>query len=141
MIAIPNQQVWQGVITNRTARDTRRVDLVFSIGDGDDIPRAVQVLSEAVAEHPLTLEDPERSIAVTALADSAIELLCGAWTRTTDYLTVYRGPLADVKERFDAAGITIPCPQRDLRLDIASAAALAGPPAPRPTPACDASGR
>ncbi|MGB5735741.1 MAG: mechanosensitive ion channel family protein, partial [Thiohalocapsa sp.] len=141
VIVIPNQQVWEGVITNRTARDTRRVDLVFSIGYGDDIQRAIRVLKEAVAEHPLTLDDPEPTIAVTALADSAIELLCGAWTRTTDYLTVYRGLLADVKVRFDAAGITIPYPQRDLHLDIAGAAALAGPPDPRPTASSDAAGR
>lgn len=141
VIVIPNQQVWEGVITNRTARDTRRVDLVVSIGYGDDIQRAIRVLKEAVVEHPLTLDDPEPTIAVTALADSAIELLCGAWTRTTDYLTVYRGLLADVKVRFDAAGITIPYPQRDLHLDIAGAAALAGPPDPGPTAASDAAGR
>ena len=94
VIVIPNQQVWEGVITNLTARDTRRVDLVFAIGYGDDIHRAIQVLEQAVAEHPLTLDDPEPTIAVTALADSAIELLCGAWTRTSDYLAVYRGLLA-----------------------------------------------
>lgn len=116
VVVIPNQQVWEGVITNLTARDTRLVDLIFSIAYDDDIPRAMQVLNEAVAEHPLTLEGPAPVIAVTALADSAIELLCGAWTRTADYLLVYRGLLADVKTRFDAAGITIPYPQRDVHV-------------------------
>ena len=116
VVVIPNQQVWEGVITNLTARDTRRVDLIFSIGYDDDIQRAIQVLNEAVAEHPLTLEEPAPVIAVTALADSAIEILCGAWTRTSDYLSVHRGLLADVKTRFDAAGITIPYPQRDVHV-------------------------
>jgi small conductance mechanosensitive channel len=116
VVVIPNQQVWEGVITNLTARDTRRVDLIFSISYDDDIQRAIQVLNEAVAEHPLTLEEPAPVIAVTALADSAIEILCGAWTRTSDYLAVRRGLLADVKTRFDAAGITIPYPQRDVHV-------------------------
>jgi small conductance mechanosensitive channel len=116
VIVIPNQQVWEGVITNLTARETRRVDLVFSIGYDDDIQLAIQILKDAVAEHPLTLGEPEPTVAVTALADSAIELLCGAWTRTADYLLVYRGLLADVKTRFDAAGITIPYPQRDVHV-------------------------
>jgi small conductance mechanosensitive channel len=138
VIVIPNQQVWEGVVTNLTACDTRRVDLVFAIGYGDDIHRAIQVLEQAVAEHPLTLDDPEPTIAVTALADSAIELLCGAWTRTSDYLAVYRGLLADVKVRFDAAGITIPYPQRDLHLDIAGATALAGLADPQTPEAGDA---
>jgi hypothetical protein len=56
------------------------------------------------------------TIAVTALADSAIEILCGAWTRTSNYLAVRRGLLADVKTRFDAAGIAIPYPQRDVHV-------------------------
>jgi small conductance mechanosensitive channel len=116
VVVIPNQQVWEGVVTNLTAQDTRRVDLVFSIGYHDDIQLAIQVLGEAVAEHPLTLEEPAPTIAVTALADSAIEILCGAWTRSDDYWTVYRGLLADVKARFDAAGITIPYPQRDVHV-------------------------
>lgn len=42
--------------------------------------------------------------------------LCGAWTRTGDDWSVYRGLLADVKTRFDAAGITIPYPQRDVHV-------------------------
>ncbi len=58
-----------------------------------------------------------------------------------NYLTVYRGLLADVKVRFDAAGITIPYPQRDLHLDIVGATALAGPPDPRPTVSSDAADR
>ena len=116
VVVIPNQQVWEGVITNLTARDTRRVDLIFSISYDDDIQRAIQVLNEAVAEHPLTLEELAPVIAVTALAESSIEILCGAWTRTSDYLSVYRGLLADVKTRFDAAGITIPYPQRDVHV-------------------------
>jgi small conductance mechanosensitive channel len=127
VIVIPNQQVWEGVITNLTARDTRRVDLVFSIGYDDDIHRAFRVLKEAIAEHPLTLREPEPTIAVTSLAESSVEILCGAWTKTIDYLTVYRGLLADVKSRFDAAGITIPYPQRDLHLHAAAMGLLTRP--------------
>jgi small conductance mechanosensitive channel len=116
VVVIPNQQVWEGVVTNLTAQETRRVDLVFSIGYHDDIQLAIRVLGEAVAEHPLTLEEPAPTIAVTALADSAIQILCGAWTRSDNYWSVYRGLLADVKARFDAAGITIPYPQRDVHV-------------------------
>lgn len=116
VIVIPNQRVWEGVVTNFTAKDTRRVDLVFSIGYDEDIHRAIRVLHEAVAEHPLALNEPEPTIAVTALAESSVEILCGAWTGSASYLRLYRELLADVKIRFDAAGITIPYPQRDLHL-------------------------
>lgn len=119
VIVIPNKQAWGNVIINRTATDTRRVDLVFSIGYDDDIQHAVQVLKEAVAEHPLTLDDPEPTIAVASLAESSVDILCGPWTKTSDYLMVYRELTADVKARFDAAGITIPYPQRDLHIHAA----------------------
>jgi small conductance mechanosensitive channel len=86
---------------------------------------------------PLTLEDPEPTIAVTALADSAIELLCGAWTRTTDDLTAYRSLLADVSVRFDAAGITIPYSQRDLHLRLAGTQAVVCLPDPQSSAVSD----
>jgi small conductance mechanosensitive channel len=127
IIVIPNQQVWQGVITNLTARDTRRVDLVFSIGYDDDIHLAIRVLKQAVAGHPLTLKEPEPTIAVTSLAESSVDILCGSWTKTIDYLTVYRELLADVKTGFDAAGITIPYPQRDLHLHATAVGQLTRP--------------
>jgi len=119
-IVIPNKEVWGNVITNFTANETRRVDLVFSIGYDDDIPNAIRVLKDAVAAHPLTLENPSPTIAVDALAQSSVDILCGPWVKTGDYLTVYRELTADVKARFDAAGITIPYPQRELHLHAAS---------------------
>jgi small conductance mechanosensitive channel len=118
-IVIPNKQVWGNVITNFTANETRRVDLVFSIGYDDDIPNAFRVLKDAVAAHPLTLEHPPPTIAVVSLAESSVDILCGPWVESGDYLTVYRELTADVKARFDAAGITIPYPQRELHLHAA----------------------
>ncbi len=77
IIVIPNEQVWGNVITNFTANATRRVDLVFSIGYDDDIADAIGVLKDAVAAHPLTLEEPAPTIAVDSLAESSIDILCG----------------------------------------------------------------
>ena len=118
-IVIPNQQVWENVIINRTANDTRRVDLIFSIGYKDDLHQAFQVLQAAVKAHPLTLDEPAPTIAVVALADSSVDILCGTWAGAGDYLTVFRELTADVKLRFDAAGITIPYPQREVHVHSA----------------------
>jgi small conductance mechanosensitive channel len=118
-IVIPNQQVWENDIVNRTANATRRVDLIFSIGYKDDLHQAFQVLQAAVKAHPLALDEPAPTIAVTALAESSVDILCGAWARAGDYLTVSRELTADVKLRFDAAGITIPYPQRDVHIHSA----------------------
>lgn len=116
VIVVPNRQVWGNVITNVTASATRRIDMVFGIGYDDDIPKAISVLKEAVAAHPMILKDPEPLIVVKELGDSSVNFLCAPWSKTEDYWTVYWDLMADVKQRFDAAGISIPFPQRDVHL-------------------------
>ena len=116
VIIIPNKQVWGNVITNVTASDVRRVDLTFGIGYDDDIPQAMSVLKEAAQVHPLVLDHPEPLVVVKELGDSSVNFLCAPWVKTEDYWTVYWDLMAEVKQRFDAAGISIPFPQRDVHL-------------------------
>ena len=59
---------------------------------------------------------PEPLIVVKELGDSSVNFLCAPWTKTEDYWTVYWDLTADVKQRFDAAGISIPFPQRDVHI-------------------------
>ncbi|MCV6584709.1 MAG: mechanosensitive ion channel family protein [Marinibacterium sp.] len=122
VIVIPNSKVWGDIITNVTASDTRRVDLVFGIGYGDSIEDAQRVLAEQVAAHPLTLDDPAPMIRVSELADSSVNLICRPWARTEDYWTVYWDLMRDVKIAFDKAGISIPFPQTDMHLHVQGAA-------------------
>ena len=116
IIVIPNRQVWGNVIKNVTASETRRVDLTFGIGYDDDIPLAISVMKEAVAAHAKVLDAPEPLIVVKELGDSSVNFLCAPWVKTVDYWTVYWDLMADVKQRFDAAGISIPFPQRDVHI-------------------------
>jgi len=124
VVVIPNRQVFGNVINNATASDTRRVDLTFGIGYGDDIPHAISVLKEAVEAHPLVLKTPEPLIVVKELGDSSVNFLCAPWTKSENYLTVYWDLMADVKQRFDAAGISIPFPQRDVHLHTVSTSSV-----------------
>jgi hypothetical protein len=101
VIVIPNSKVWGDVITNVTASDTRRVDLVFGIGYGDSIEQAQKVLEEVVAHHPLVLKDPAPVIRVNELADSSVNFIVRPWTKTGDYWTVYWDLQRAVKEAFD----------------------------------------
>jgi small conductance mechanosensitive channel len=116
IIVIPNSKIWGDVITNVSAADTRRVDLVFGIGYSDSAEEAKRVLAIAVSEHPLCLKEPAPEIFVGELGDSSVNLFCRPWVKTPDYWTVYWDLTGNVKERFDAAGITIPFPQRDVHL-------------------------
>jgi len=116
VVILPNSAVWGSIITNVTVSPVRRVDMVFGIGYGDDIETAMNVLQKVVDDHPLVLEDPEPNIQVHELADSSVNFICRPWTETNNYWTVYHDLTRQVKESFDAAGVSIPFPQRDVHL-------------------------
>jgi small conductance mechanosensitive channel len=115
-IIVPNNEIWDNVITNVTARSTRRVDLVFGVGYGDDLKKVISILNEITAAHPLVLQDPAPTIKLNELADSSVNFICRPWAKTEDYWTVYWDLLETAKERFDAEGISIPYPQRDIHV-------------------------
>ncbi|MDV7144255.1 mechanosensitive ion channel family protein [Tropicimonas sp. TH_r6] len=121
VIIIPNSKVWGDVITNTTASEIRRVDLVFGIGYDDSIEEAQRVLEEVVAAHEKVLSDPAPVIRVGALADSSVNFIVRPWTLSEDYWAVLWDLNRSVKEAFDAHGISIPFPQADMHIKVAQA--------------------
>lgn len=115
-IIVPNSQIVGQVITNVTANDTRRMDLVVGIGYDDDIDRARQVLLDVVRGQQGVLEEPAWTIAVSEMADSSVNFVVRPWVRTADYWTVRFELIEKIKKALDQAQITIPYPQRDVHL-------------------------
>jgi len=119
-VIIPNGAITAGTITNYSANDTRRVDLVFGIGYGDDIDKAKSVLQSIVDADERILKDPAVTIAVHALADSSVNFVVRPWVNSGDYWPVYFDLHETVKKRFDQEGISIPFPQQDVHIHQAS---------------------
>lgn len=113
-IIIPNGNIYSGVITNYSARDTRRVDMVFGIGYDDDLKKAKALLEEIVNSDERVLKDPAPVIAVSELADSSVNFVVRPWAKSGDYWGVMFDTTEAVKLRFDEAGISIPYPQMDI---------------------------
>lgn len=118
LMVVPNSKIWSDVITNATGVTERRVDLEFGIGYGDDIDKAQQILEDIIAAHPKVLKEPAPLIKMSALAESSVNFICRPWATPADYWDVYWDVTREVKKRFDAAGIGIPFPQRDVHLYI-----------------------
>ena len=74
------------------------------------------MLGSILAEHPLVLKDPEPTIRVSELGDSSVNFICRPWVETENYWEVYWDVTRKVKERFDAEGVSIPFPQRDIHI-------------------------
>jgi small conductance mechanosensitive channel len=115
-LVIPNNKIWGDVIKNVTAQTKRRVDMVFGIGYADDIPHAERVLTEIMQAHDKVLDDPEPIVKLHTLNESSVDFIVRPWVATDDYWDVYWDITREVKIRFDAEGISIPFPQRDVHL-------------------------
>lgn len=115
-ITIPNGQIYADTITNYSARDTRRVDLVFGISYDSDLLKAKQILTDIVSAHPMILKDPEPIIRVNELADNSVNFIVWPWVNSVDFGIAKAELLEQVKLAFDANDITIPFPQMELHL-------------------------
>lgn len=113
---VPNGSIISGTITNYSAREQRRVDLVFGCGYGDDIKKTKALLEAIVKENALVLDEPAPTIGVLELGDSSVNFAVRPWVATSDYWDVHFQITEEVKQRFDEAGISIPFPQRDVHL-------------------------
>jgi len=115
-VIVPNAAMTSGNIVNFSTKGTRRVDMVFGISYDDDIDKAKKILQEIIAEDPRVLKDPEPLIALAELADSSVNFYVRPWTTAADYWAFLFDTTEKVKKRFDAEGISIPYPQRDVHV-------------------------
>ena len=107
LLVVPNNTIWNNIITNITGSDTRRVDLLFRIGYHDNI--------ETAQKHPLILKEPEPIIGLAELGEVCVTLSCRPWAKTEDYWQVYREVTLNVKERFEQAGMKPPFLEANMR--------------------------
>ena len=122
-IIVPNSSITSDNIVNYSARERRRIDLVFGVGYGDDLKRAKELLQEIVAADPRILEEPAPVVAVSELGASSVDFVVRPWVATADYWQVRWDLTEKIKLELDAQGISIPFPQRDVHLYPADAAA------------------
>jgi small conductance mechanosensitive channel len=115
-IIVPNSQIMDSIITNYSANDTRRVDMVVGVSYGDDLDKVRKTLEDLLANEDRILPEPAPTIAVSALADSSVNFVVRPWVKTSDYSGVMFDMTEAIKKRFDKEGISFPFPQRDVHL-------------------------
>lgn len=116
VIYIPNSTLTGGNITNYSAKDTRRVDMVFGIGYEDDIDKAKNVIKSVLENDSRILKDPASQIVLSELGDSSVNFNVRPWVNKADYWGVYFDVHEKIKKKFDEEKISIPFPQRDVHV-------------------------
>jgi small conductance mechanosensitive channel len=115
-VIIPNAKITGDNITNYTRKEKRRVDLVVGVSYKDDIGNVKRVISDVLGGDARVLKDPAPTVAVLELGESSVNFAVRPWVSTADYWNVYFDTTENLKKRFDAEGIHIPFPQRDVHI-------------------------
>jgi small conductance mechanosensitive channel len=115
-IIVPNSQIMDSIITNYSANDTRRVDMVVGVSYEDDLDKVRKTIEELLAADERILDEPAPLIAVSELADSSVNFVVRPWVRSGDYWGVMFEMTEAIKKRFDKEGISFPYPQQDVHV-------------------------
>lgn len=110
-IYIPNGSLSSGVVTNIGREPTRRVEWTFGVDYGSDYEHVKRVIESVLAQDARILNEPAPFIALSALADSSVNVVVRAWVKSPDYWGVYFDTNKAIYATFNAQGIGFPFPQ------------------------------
>jgi len=115
-IIVPNAKLTGDNITNYTMKENRRIDLVFSVSYGEEIEKVKRVIIGVLGSDARILKDPSPTVAVQGIEGGSVTFAVRPWARTEDYWDVYFTTNENMKKQFDAEGIQIPVPRRNVHL-------------------------
>ena len=109
---IPNGQLSNNNIINYSAENKRRDKIDVGIGYGSNIKEAKDILLAICQGNDNILKEPQPEVYVGELGDSSVNLTLRFWANNDVFWGAHFYVMEEIKERFDAAGIEIPFPQR-----------------------------
>jgi len=117
-IIVPNAQLVTSPVTNWTLSDrTRRIDLPVGVDYGSAPDKVVDVLVAVARAHPQIMQMPPPQAVFKSFGDSSINFELHAWTNRFERWPVIRTELAGaIYAALHAAGMSLPFPQREVRL-------------------------
>lgn len=115
-VKLPNGTLSNSVLTNYSMHDKRRVDVEVGIHYDDDIKKAKTVLTEVMNSYENILPDDENAVVVKSLGESSVNLEVRMWVATENYWDGKFYLNEKIRVELDAAGITIPYNQLDVRI-------------------------
>lgn len=114
---VPNAQVYDGIIENKTLFRTRRVDVPVGVSYDADIDHTRSVLNEAIVATEGIHQEPAPQVYLSGLGGSSVDWVLRVWSNAEDYWAVREALIRNVKYKLDAADIGIPYPQMDVHID------------------------
>lgn len=111
LIYIPNGALSNGVVTNFSHQETRRVEWIVGIDYGEDYDKVQRTIEEILQTDARILNDPAPFVALHKLDASSVNVVARVWVQSADYWGVYFDINKAIYETFNAKGINFPFPQ------------------------------
>lgn len=111
IIYVPNGSLSSGSVTNYSLSALRRVDWTIGVEYGTEIEKVRQTALDLIKKDSRILTDPAPFIALSALADSSVNITIRVWTKNEDYWGVFFDMNQNIYEVFNKEGIAFPFPQ------------------------------
>ena len=115
-IIVPNSQIMDSIITNYSAKETRRIDMKISVGYQDNIDFVKATLYEIISEDKRILTEPKPMVVVSELADSSVNFVLRTWVKSEEFWDIKFEMIETIKKSFDEKGISFPYPQQDVHI-------------------------
>lgn len=113
-VVVPNRMVVGEILHNYGAN--RQLDMSVGVAYGTNINQAIGIVRDVLAKNPRILKEPVPIVGVTMLADCSINISIKPWTLAGDYVAARVEVYQALAEQLRAANISIPFPQREVRL-------------------------
>ena len=116
-VIIPNSIIASNTVLNYSRMKVRRLEMVFPVDYASDIALAKKLILEAAEEEPLVEKDRGKTVMVTNLASSAIEILFRAYVPWDSVVDV-KGKLNEkIIEKFRENNVKFPFNQLDVHVN------------------------
>jgi len=116
VVICPNGQITGGTIVNYSVKDTRRIDLTMGVSYDDDLKVAKETIWNVLNADERVLKDPEAIVGVMNLGESSVDIVVWFWVKSPDFLMTKLDMTERLKVELEAAGCSIPYPQRDMHV-------------------------
>lgn len=115
-ILIPNSKLTSNIIINSTAKNERRLDLIYTVDYHSDLNEIKNILKAVINENSKILSDPKPAISVKGYSNGRTDILVKIWCATEDYDELFDYMQLNVKKAFDENQILAPLNRMDVNL-------------------------
>ena len=115
-VVLPNAHVAEQPVRNWSTNGTRRLDLEIEVGVDSALSTVRPAIEAALRDDPRVLSEPAPIVAASDFGDTSIRLVVRPWCQQQDYWELRFSLPERIKDAVEAAGASLPCPERRIHV-------------------------